>query len=176
MEEFQEKIEKFGGEKNLVQSIGISWRHESTGSDLRTEQDFREMVNILYKACKTTDSKNQEANTSDLESSFVSIKFNGSQKVKIVKLTAELQENIAETLQLEPSIIVESTPRDVRNKVWLSESKLDISDSNLKNLNQARDKGVSSPIIMRPLATPIDQEDQNDSKKYGLYQSKTSKT
>jgi len=91
--EFQIKISELGGERNFVQSIAIVWHYKSNEGKLSTEQDFQNMARTLSQVCRSADTKNLEANTSDLDSSVVSIKFNNSQNPKVVvKITAFLQD------------------------------------------------------------------------------------
>ena len=153
-EEFQPKIEQFGGDKKFIQSIAISWRYDSRGNELQSENDFVDMAQYLQQVCKSSDAKNQEANTSDLESSFVSIKFNGSQNVKIVRLTASAQENKIVAIQPESvTTFTAITPRESRKaNIWSSDSKTEtsrlnfLSSSNLNQMAENAEAGVKQKM------------------------------
>ena len=123
--EFQQKVRIWQGENNLRDNLEIIWRNESKRVILSTEIEFENMISTISKSFGNRNAnKSTNLDLSDLDGSFMSMKYQMGNSLKKIKIIAKIPDQVR--IESPPMMHVKSmkhTPAPMQQKQFGSDSK-----------------------------------------------------
>lgn len=138
--EFTETIRRWGGADILTRSIEVIWSNDSKTINLKSEVEFEQMIGKIQRGLKVRDLTQSNLDNSDLDGSFMSMKYNLGNSLKKIRITAKLPQ-IPTTLTHHPQSMTH-TPQISKAKPFGSESK-----AKKKYLEHSGSKEINEPSV-----------------------------